>query len=117
MKLYVSVPANNQDFDYPFMSKFADGLILMNYDQHYPGFPGGDPGPIAGQDWFIKNLEAALKVIPQEKDHLRDRKLRLRLDSPQGSKAIQRECHNVSVQEAWLEAHDSEADIDFDSMN
>ena len=63
-KLYLSVPASNPDFDYVFMSKYADGLILMNYDQHYPG---GAPGAIAGQDWFMKNLTEALKVIPREK--------------------------------------------------
>jgi len=115
MKLYVSVPANNQDFDYPFMSKFADGLILMNYDQHYPGFPGGDPGPIAGQDWFIKNLEAALKVIPQEKIICAIGNYGYDWTVHKDQKPFNGNAHNVSVQEAWLEAHDSEADIDFDS--
>jgi hypothetical protein len=64
MKLYVSVPINNRDFDYEFMAKHADGLILMNYDQH---FPGGEPGAVAGQDWFTRNLQSALKEIPREK--------------------------------------------------
>lgn len=111
-KLYLSVPAANPDFDYVLMSKLADGLILMNYDQHYPG---GAPGAIAGQDWFIQNLTKALKVIPREKiicaignygyDWTTDKK------GAPGMAGV----HNVSVQEAWLEARDSEADINFDS--
>jgi peptidoglycan-N-acetylglucosamine deacetylase len=64
MKLYIAVPVNDRDFDYSGIAKLADGLILMNYDQHYPG---GDPGAVAGQDWFVKNMQDALKVIPKEK--------------------------------------------------
>ena len=36
----------------------------MNYDEHYPE---SDPGPVAGQDWFIKNLQMRCKVVPREK--------------------------------------------------
>src|SRR5690348_2366846 len=64
MKLYVSVPARNEDYDYAAVAKPVDGIVLMNYDEHYPG---GTPGPIASQDWFVKNIAAARKVIPQEK--------------------------------------------------
>src|SRR5208282_710823 len=63
-KLYISVPSANSDFDYAYLAKYADGLILMNYDQHYPG---GEPGAVASQDWFTQNLTNALKVIPREK--------------------------------------------------
>ena len=42
MKLYVSVPSRNEDFDYHAVSVRADGVVLMNYDEHYPG---GRPGP------------------------------------------------------------------------
>ena len=70
LKLYIAVPVNDKTFDYSAIAQISDGLILMNYDQHYPG---GDPGPVAGQDWFLKNLQDALKVIPEGKDHLRRR--------------------------------------------
>lgn len=112
MKLYLSVPANNLDFDYPFMSKHADGLILMNYDQH---FPGGKPGAIAGQDWFIKNLQAALKVVPQEKVICAVGNYGYDWVVRKNGKPFDGNAHSVSVQDAWLTAHDSEADIDFDS--
>ena len=41
MKLYVSVPAHNQEFDYAAISAPADGVIVMNYDEHYPGAASG----------------------------------------------------------------------------
>src|SRR5579871_821122 len=64
LKLYISVPPRNEDFDYGFMAQHADGLIVMNYDQHYPG---GQPGAVAPQEWFTDNLVRALKHIPREK--------------------------------------------------
>jgi cellulose synthase/poly-beta-1,6-N-acetylglucosamine synthase-like glycosyltransferase/spore germination protein YaaH/peptidoglycan/xylan/chitin deacetylase (PgdA/CDA1 family) len=116
MKLYLSVPANNEDFDYAFMSKYADGLILMNYDQHYPG---GQNGAIASQDWFIKNLQAALKVVPQEKVICAIGNYGYDWTVHKNNKAFDGNAHNVSVQEAWLTARDSESPIEFnsDSLN
>src|SRR6202051_2377222 len=45
MKLYVSVPSGNSDFDYRDVGKAADGVVLMNYDQHYAG-GGGTAGHV-----------------------------------------------------------------------
>jgi cellulose synthase/poly-beta-1,6-N-acetylglucosamine synthase-like glycosyltransferase/spore germination protein YaaH/peptidoglycan/xylan/chitin deacetylase (PgdA/CDA1 family) len=113
MKLYVSVPARNEDFDYAAVAARVDGVVLMNYDEHYPG---GTPGPVASQDWFAENLTAARKAIPQDKmicaigsygyDWVR-KPSHGRL--PPGARDT-----NVSVQDAWLTARDSEADVDFD---
>ncbi len=64
LKLYIAVPVNDRQFDYAGVAQVSDGLILMNYDEHYPG---GTPGPVASQDWFVKNLEDALAVVPREK--------------------------------------------------
>ncbi len=111
-KLYLSVPAANPDFDYAFLSNKADGLILMNYDQHYPG---GAPGAIAGQDWFTQNLTKALKVMPREKIICAIGNYGYDWTTAKKGKPGMAGVHNVSVQEAWLEARDSEADIDFDS--
>ena len=66
MKLYVSAPPGNSDFDYSGVGKAADGVVLMNYDQHYAG-GGGTAGPIAAQDWFTGNLSQAKKLIPIDK--------------------------------------------------
>src|SRR5229473_3609166 len=64
MKLYVSVPYHNDEFNYPAVAAAADGVVVMNYDEH---FPGGTPGPVASQDWFVQNLTFARSVIPQDK--------------------------------------------------
>ena len=113
MKLYIAVPVNDRTFDYSAIAKISDGLILMNYDQHYPG---GDPGPVAGQDWFLKNLQDALKVIPKDKiicavgNYGYDWAMKKGQKKGTPPEAI----HNVSVQEAWLEAEDAETDVNFD---
>src|SRR6185369_4306994 len=65
MKLYVSVQARNEEYDYAAIASHADGVVLMNYDEHYPS--PGTPGPVASQDWFLANLKAASKVVPKEK--------------------------------------------------
>jgi peptidoglycan-N-acetylglucosamine deacetylase len=113
MKLYTSVQVRNEDYDYSAISTAVDGVVIMNYDEH---FPGGTPGPIASQDWFSDNLESALKEIPKDKlicaignygydwaEHPKKGKL------PPGESD-----KSVSVQEAWIGARDSEEDIDFD---
>jgi peptidoglycan-N-acetylglucosamine deacetylase len=113
MKLYVSVPAHNEEFDYPAIAAPADGVVVMNYDEHYPG---ATSGPVASQDWFVNNLKFAVNVIPRGKlicaianygyDWvLKPKKGKL----PAGVKD-----HSVSVQEAWLAARDSDEDVTYD---
>src|SRR5579864_4530295 len=114
MKLYVSVPPHNEDFNYTAVASRVDGVVLMNYDEHYPE---GTPGPVASQDWFVANLEYARKAVPLNKlicaignygyDWVRKPK--------HGKLPPDVRDTNVSVQEAWLAARDSEEDVDFDS--
>ena len=113
MKLYVSVQVRNEDFDYVAISSAVDGVVIMNYDEHYPG---GTPGPVASQEWFSGNLEAAVKEIPKEKlicaignygyDWV-ERPKKGKLPPGVADKS-------VSVQEAWIGSRDSEEDVDFD---
>ena len=63
-KLFVNTLVENDELDLKYMADHSDGLLLMNYDQH---LIGTDPGPIASQDWFVENLQKALKVVPKEK--------------------------------------------------
>jgi len=51
-------------FDYPFIGKVADRVIIMAYDEHYRG---GGPGPIASLPWCEKIYRYARKTIPPEK--------------------------------------------------
>ena len=113
MKLYVSVPAHNEEFDYVAIEAPADGVVVMNYDEHYPGAASG---PVASQDWFVENLKFAVNVIPRNKlicaiaNYGYDWVLK-----PKGGKLPpDAKDHSVSVQEAWLEARDSEEDVTFD---
>jgi cellulose synthase/poly-beta-1,6-N-acetylglucosamine synthase-like glycosyltransferase/peptidoglycan/xylan/chitin deacetylase (PgdA/CDA1 family)/spore germination protein YaaH len=120
MKLYVSAPSRNSDFDYHGVGQAADGVVLMNYDQHYAG-GGGAAGPVAAQDWFTNNLSQAKKLIPIDKlicaiaNYGYDW-----VQKPNRGKLPADEHDiNVTVQDAWLAARDSEADVNFDddSMN
>ena len=113
MKLYVAVPPHNDEFDYPSIAAAVDGVVLMVYDEHYPG---GKSGPVASQDWFFDNLKYARGVIPQDKiicaiaNYGYDWVLK-----PKSGK-LPPGVHDagVSVQEAWLAARDSDEDVNFD---
>ena len=114
MKLYVSVQARNEEVNYAAVAARVDGVVLMNYDEHYPS--PGTAGPVASQDWFTANLKAAIKVVPKDKlisaignygyDWVHKPKHGA---LPPGVKDT-----NVTVQDAWLAARDSDADVDFD---
>ncbi|MFY9558860.1 MAG: glycosyltransferase [Terriglobales bacterium] len=113
MKLYASVQVRNEDYDYAAISSAVDGVVIMNYDEHYPG---GTPGPVASQEWFASNVQAALKIIPKEKlicaigNYGYDW-----VQKPEKGKLPPGLADkNVSVQDAWLGSRDSEEDIDFD---
>ena len=113
MKLYVAVPPHNDEFDYPAVAAAVDGVVLVDYDEHYPG---GKSGPVASQDWFLDNLKYARTVIPLNKiicaiaNYGYDWVLK-----PKDGKLPPGE-HDagVSVQEAWLAARDSDEDVNFD---
>src|SRR6516165_1139042 len=113
LKLYVSLPARDRDFDYTTIAARTDGVVLMDYDEHESE---NEPGPVASQDWFTKNLELARKQIPLDKlicaigNYGYDWVEKPKQNPPPGLKNI-----NVTVQDAWLAARDSEEDIDFDS--
>jgi len=113
LKLYVAVPPHNGEYDYKSISAAADGLILMNYDEHYPGAASG---PVASQDWFEQNLQFASSVVPKEKiicaiaNYGYDW-----VEKPKKGK-LPAGVHDstVSVQDAWLTARDSDEDVNFD---
>ncbi|HEX6803015.1 MAG TPA: glycosyltransferase [Terriglobales bacterium] len=114
-KLYVSVPAGDPAFPYRAVANASDGVVLMDYDEHYGG-EGGTAGPVASQDWFTQKLADAKKAIPLEKlicaiaNYGYDW-----VDLPQkGKTPVAQNGVTVDVQTAWLAARDSEADVDFD---
>ncbi|MFZ0519673.1 MAG: glycosyltransferase [Candidatus Acidiferrales bacterium] len=64
LKLMVAVPAADWSYDYKYLAEQADALILMNYDLHYPT---SAPGPIAPQDWFERDIQNIVKIVPPGK--------------------------------------------------
>jgi len=64
LKLMVALPAADWTYDYKYFAAQTDAIILMNYDFHWTSSP---PGPIAPQDWFQRNIDNILKVIPANK--------------------------------------------------
>ena len=51
-------------YDLAELSKYVDLLCVMTYDQHTRWT---SPGPVAGWQWTVDNMQYALKVVPKEK--------------------------------------------------
>jgi cellulose synthase/poly-beta-1,6-N-acetylglucosamine synthase-like glycosyltransferase/spore germination protein YaaH/peptidoglycan/xylan/chitin deacetylase (PgdA/CDA1 family) len=113
MKLYVAVPPHSSEYNYPAIAAAADGVVLMNYDEHYPGAASG---PVASQDWFVQNLNFAKSVIPQEKIicAIANYGYDWALKPKNGALPPGERDRSVSVQDAWLAARDSDEDVSFD---
>jgi len=54
----------DDDFNLAEIASHVDGLVLMNYDEH---FPEPARGPSHRRDWFTENLAAAVKTVPKDK--------------------------------------------------
>jgi len=51
-------------YDIEAIAKYVDLICLMTYDQHTRWTT---PGPVAGWEWTVDNMNYALKVVPKEK--------------------------------------------------
>jgi spore germination protein YaaH len=51
-------------YDIAALARYVDLICLMTYDQHTRWTV---PGPVAGWDWTVENLNYALKTVPREK--------------------------------------------------
>ncbi|MGH9599206.1 MAG: polysaccharide deacetylase family protein, partial [Terracidiphilus sp.] len=118
LRLYVNVAASTSASDLKAIAANSDGVILMDYDQHQET---SDPGPIAGQDWFVANLRRFLQVVPKQKlicaigNYGYD--WTLSIPNPKSRKHAKPEVvdtDDLSVSEAWQEAADADADLDLD---
>ena len=101
--LAVTVPAGDPAWPLPAVARACDRVIFMAYDYHWQG---GESGPIAPQDWFVREVDRARHEIGAE-----------RLIVALGSYGY--DWHGGvadadTIEEAWLAAHDSEAPILFD---
>jgi len=64
LKLMIGLPAADWMYDYKYFAAQADAIILMNYDFRWSS---SDPGPIAPQEWFERNIDNMVKLVPPEK--------------------------------------------------
>jgi cellulose synthase/poly-beta-1,6-N-acetylglucosamine synthase-like glycosyltransferase/peptidoglycan/xylan/chitin deacetylase (PgdA/CDA1 family)/spore germination protein YaaH len=55
-----AVPLDDAQWDYRAYAGANDELLLMAYDQHWPG---GEPGPVAGRAWFEQAVTARLATL------------------------------------------------------
>lgn len=104
--VFVTVPVADAAWSPRAFAAVADKIILMNYDLHSEA---GDPGPIAPQGWYVDNLRRALAEAKHDK-----------LIVAVGSYAY--DWHGdaadpMTIEEAWLAAHDSSAPIIFDTAS
>ncbi|MBI4165456.1 MAG: hypothetical protein HY508_06950 [Acidobacteria bacterium] len=110
LKLMVTLPAGNFIYDYAFFAVHSDAIIIMDYDQHWNT---SAPGPIAGQDWYVCNIQTMLGLVPREKlivavgSYAYDWTQGPRQGRPPTAKSI-------SFQQAIVTAQESEASIEFD---
>jgi spore germination protein YaaH len=103
MLLALTTPAGSPEWDLKRFAASVDDVIVMDYDQHWQG---GEAGPIAAQDWFAAQLADARAKVPAAK-----------LIVAIGGYGY--DWHDgiadaLTIDEAWLAAHDSGAVPHFD---
>ncbi len=103
LKLVMTAPAGEPDWDLRRFAAAVDDVIFMDYDDHWQG---GEPGPIAGQAWFTEQLALARKAIPADKFILAIGSYAY--DWSGGS------ADALTIEEAWQAARESEAMPRFD---
>jgi cellulose synthase/poly-beta-1,6-N-acetylglucosamine synthase-like glycosyltransferase/spore germination protein YaaH/peptidoglycan/xylan/chitin deacetylase (PgdA/CDA1 family) len=118
-EVWVATPFADPDYDLKKYQSVSDTVVLMAYDEHWGGGAGaaGQPGPIAAEDWFEKNLAAdAAELDPS--------KMVVALgaygyDWTLGKTGKATDGQTVLFYEATQEARDSEAavNLDDDALN
>ena len=110
LKLMVALPAADFTYDYKYIASQCDAIILMNYDFHWPT---SSPGPIAPQDWFARNIENMVKLVPADK--LVMGIANYGYDWPaKTSRNLQPVARAVTFQQGVVTAVEAQSDITFD---
>lgn len=65
LKVFQSIPLDDDSFDAALLARSSDALVLMAYDEHAPF--DTLPGPIASNDWFLSGLAARFQEVSPEK--------------------------------------------------
>jgi len=59
-----SVPIEDPAYDLKLLAEIDDYLVPMVYDEHYQS---GEPGPVASEAWFQKQIDRLGQIAPAEK--------------------------------------------------
>jgi peptidoglycan-N-acetylglucosamine deacetylase len=110
LKLMVGLPAADWSYDYKYFADQTDAIILMNYDFRWST---SEPGPIAPEDWFERNISNILKIVPRDKIFMGI--ANYGYDWPaKPRKGTQPPAESLSFQQGVVTALESEADITYD---
>jgi cellulose synthase/poly-beta-1,6-N-acetylglucosamine synthase-like glycosyltransferase/peptidoglycan/xylan/chitin deacetylase (PgdA/CDA1 family)/spore germination protein YaaH len=107
MLVTLTVPVGDNAWNLKAYAHYADRLFVMDYDEHENS---SGPGPIASQAWFVQQMRAATAQIGPAKTIIAIGNYAY--DWPKKGPA-----DNASIEEAWLTAHDSDAQIRFDPVS
>lgn len=107
MSIAVTVPAQDDDWNMKAYAAVSDKVILMDYDEHAPATGAG---PIASQAWFVREMNAALRQVPADK-------LVVGIANYGYNWTAPGKADPISIEEAWLIAHDSDATVTFDKAS
>lgn len=103
----LAVPVDSNEWNLKAFANASDRLFLMDYDEHEGSSP---PGPVASQAWFVNRLKQAVAQVGRDKAIVAVGNYGY--DWTEGGGVEGR-----SVEEAWLIAHDSGANIRFDQTS
>lgn len=100
-----AVPFDDPDWHYKDYAAATDYMMLMAYDQHWAA---SDPGSVAAQDWYERNIDRRLHELDPAKTII-----------ALGSYGYnwtegEKDADEVTFQEALITARDSEAKVTFD---
>jgi cellulose synthase/poly-beta-1,6-N-acetylglucosamine synthase-like glycosyltransferase/peptidoglycan/xylan/chitin deacetylase (PgdA/CDA1 family)/spore germination protein YaaH len=100
-----AVPFDDPEWNYRDFATVDDYMLLMAYDQHWSN---SDPGTVAAQDWFERNLASRMRDLVAARTIIVLGNYGY--DWTEGST----EANELTFQEAVISARDSEAKLVFD---
>lgn len=107
LKLVVTVPFDDDDWNYARYAQASDFLVLMAYDQHEEESAAG---PIASQDWFEATLDKRMAVLDPSRTIIG-------IGNYAYDWSTKSTAQDLTFEEAMLAAKDSEADVSFDEAS
>ena len=101
-----TMPLGDAHWSARLLGAAADKVVLMAYDEHWQG---AQPGPISSSQWFASNVAGAVREIGRGKAIV--------ALGNYGYDWHEGHADALTVEEAWLEAHDSQASPVFDRVS